>query len=467
MDPMDKELKEQLAQAPWGQDGYSEALHKRIMTSLDEAEPTGQVHKRTYWRVAVSGAAVAMAALLVLKLGLLPLPGLPFATSGPEASSPAPYGQAAASAPATDYESTIRSALLVGLRTDTVSPEGERSTYRTLLIAPEHNRLTRIAEGSGIVMPYKLDFWRLLAVESRAAGAADNAPPQTVRFEATLAKNKRAGAESAAESLKPFARIGETEASGGAGAGSGVREKLLFVGNRYIALEQQTAPSRARSKDVSSGQRYVMVKELPQLSSSSRASSASLDPTREPHVKLGEALGDDYNTVLKQLQEASTSKTDLMKTTGRTTVGKPAPGVETPAWGDSWTVSRKQGKWVAQLAQYDELGTTSGRAAGYKLQELELTLPESIVAHDELAVPWSHIRSTQPAALDAFTSPNQDIALVRTASSLVIYPLQSVMLPNPLLTIQLQPGEQIIMLHWATDPYIEAWKSSLADYFTP
>lgn len=427
MEPIDKQLLQELSDGPFAQDGFTDALRKRIEERIEMAEaPCARPVRRIRPWLAVAGAAAAAALLFLALEGdrWLMTPSSPTYHTTPMAVT--------AAQTVTDYESTVRSALLVGLRTDmsTAGPPGEMSEYRTLLIAPHQNRLQVVADGSGILMPYKMDFWRL--TDERGKTEEGGA---YVHWTAALAASSKA----ASPASKPIAST----------AYASLTEKLLFVGNRYVAIEQKIL-ARDEEGDLENS-RFVWVKDVPQLAA---ASNPNEPPIRQPHVKLKDIFGASVEPALKQLDPTLPHMPSDPQT-------KPA-SIDT--MGESWTVARHQGRWIAKVASYEN--DASGDHQSYRLKDVPLALPAEVVSHDRLIPDWMEIKRIQPAAVDAYSSPNLDIVLVVTDRHLIVYPYKGILLPNPLLTVELQPQESVIMAHWATDPYIEPWKKNVSAFLT-
>ncbi|MEK8130939.1 hypothetical protein WMW72_23820 [Paenibacillus filicis] len=428
MDPIDSKWKQQLINGPFDQDGFTDALRQRIETRLEQhtPSPSTSVWKRPW--IAAAGAA------LFLGLFVLGFAGERLLAPDKLAVMDQKKVPHSASAVVNDYEAGVRSAVLVGLRTDVTiagSP-GYKSEYRTLLIAPEASRLQVTAEGSGILMPYKMDFWRLGEEYIPTAEGGSVA-----RVTAKLAEPAR--------QLPVPSRNAVTKSDLLIALQS---EKLVFVGNRYVAMEQSVL-----AKDVKGGLRnsnYVWVKDVPQLSAKATtpASAVASSPLQQPHVKLQ----DLYKT---GVEPALRSITPVLPAADRT---NPKATLDTA--GESWTVVRQQGRWVAQVASYETVAADEG--ARYKLKNFPLDLPVEVVSHDQLVTDWADIKRVQPAAVDAYSSPNQDVVLVVTDRHLIVYPYQGALLSSPLLTVELQPQESVIMAHWAIDPYIDPWKKKVS-----
>ncbi|AEI45810.1 hypothetical protein [Paenibacillus mucilaginosus] len=405
MDPKDSELKKALKDGPPGQRGFDENLKRRIEERLDEPRV-----RRRPWRIwaGAAGAACALAAGLLFAgaYGLVE-------RLSPKAESSAMPAAADPAQPA-EAETGPRTALLVGTRTDRPAPSGQKgqtsSVYRSFLLAPEGGRLEMIASGKGILMPYKMEFWRIDG-ETAANGS-------TMLGAVRVASNGKT----------PLVRSSAVRSQGN----PAFSEKLLFAGNRYVAIAQ-TPPG---------GREMLWVKELPQLAAPRR--SASAEPLQEPHVTLRSLLGESAQPLVRSLDAAP-------------------PGGGHDTVGESWTLERRQGNWTAMLASYDGSGPN-----GYRLKDVPADLPDALVSYDTLSTPWAEVSGLQPAATDAFTSPNLDMAVVVTPRSLVVHPMhRGELIASPLLTVPLAENETVVMTHWALDPYIDQWKRQAKAQLSP
>ncbi|MCZ8516186.1 hypothetical protein O9H85_28095 [Paenibacillus filicis] len=417
MNPIDRELKEGLSGGPLTRSGFSEDLRRRIERRIDEQQVKPK--KWMPWFGAVSTALIAVAVLI--GGGLNGWFG-PRGTNMAAGDDPASHLQQTAPASiAQAPEAKVRSAVLIGLRTDHPA-EGrspEYSTYRTILLGPEQGELGKIAEGPDILMPYRMDFWRIAPQRTVASGEES----------LTLASYPAAGgSKPKTPEPKPAGPLQRSE-------------KLLFAGNRYLSLEQ-TESQKAQGQDMT--YRSVWVKVLESLSGPAKQLQTFPAAPSEPHVSLKQVFGESSNTAMQRLKLSAPAKP-----------GTAAPQADTA--GESWTIARKQGAWVPMAATYDdraELGMVS-----YRLLEVPLTLPEPVATYDRLTTDWNEIRQIRPGALDAFSSPNGEMTAVVSGSDIVIYPVQGRMLPAPLLSIGLSPNESVVMVQWAAEePYIGLWK---------
>lgn len=409
MDLMDNELKKELSNGPLAQNGFSAHLKRRIEEQIDRREK--QPKRRSALLGGISLAIVAAAAIGLWGDWQRELPfHLPDAAeeAGATAAPPSP-------APAvTEAATPARSALLLGLRTDHASANQGKaySAYRTVLVAPERGKLYIAADGPGILMPYKMNFWKIDTVELS---------DRNQRYRVLNAFMASSNPGFAYNEKKPGVALARSE-------------KLLFAGNKYLSIAQQVQLPQNENK--ASGE-YVWVKELEQLANPSR--QAYSDPLREPHVTMQDLFGSAATGKLRSFPADSVS-------------------------GESWAIVRKPGKWVPQLAAY--VSKSPDGSSGYTLRDVSLDLPESVVSYDQLTADWDDIKQKSPDAIDAFSSPNHDIVAVVTKQTISIYPYhdQKTLAQAPLMKLELSPNESVVMAQWASEPYIDQWKQKAALY---
>ena len=86
--------------------------------------------------------------------------------------------------------------------------------------------------------------------------------------------------------------------------------------------------------------------------------------------------------------------------------------------------------------------------------------PPEVVSYNTL-MPWTNVKDKVPRALDVYTSPNKDIAIVFTKSEILIYNIHGNELSSyPREKLKLEKGEIAIMTEWATGQYVESWENT-------
>lgn len=197
-------------------------------------------------------------------------------------------------------------------------------------------------------------------------------------------------------------------------------EKLLFAGNKYVSLLQTKTDA-----DTGETTSRVWVKDIEQLAPTFRESAVK--SRDEPHYEL------------TQLVLASSLYTN------------------------EWTIARQTGQWVIKVPGtaespeqlLDRISISTG--IGPKL-------PTDVASYDKLWLSWEDIRAKEPAAIDAYTSPTEDLLAVQTADAITIAAYRMKEEDMKPLTIKLEDGESIVMVQWAQDGYVNNWKTMLGQW---
>ncbi|MBD2845578.1 hypothetical protein IDH44_10285 [Paenibacillus sp. IB182496] len=467
MDPSDNELRE-LRSGPLAHHGFDERLQQRILERAEDSGPRGTRHYRL---PRIAGACAALAVLVVALLYGLDgfTPGEPAPLAFDQTDAPK-SGQGATILEADTSGASFQSAVLVGLRADHPAEGGRTaySEYRTVLVAPDDSgELSRAAEGGGILMPYKTEFWRIeeqtaavkdkeVQILSAAPAAPRGASISLERRELVAATEDASAKEKAVDAMDAARQSAERTSAAIVESGSGVTrtghtdrvvriaastedaveadapasvesapvivsEKLLFAGNLNVAIEQRVAdPSDPAAAE--SAATYLWVKQVDQFAGSRELGA---DPAGEPHVAIAEVFP------------------DLAEDDGR------------DAYYGNWTIARNPGRWIARRALTD--AEASG-GAGYRLQDVLQPLPSGVVAHDKLAVAWEEIWQREPDASDAFSSPAADTVMVVTDGRLAFYLNGEGLAYEPALELELQDDETVVMAQWARMNYVEKWR---------
>lgn len=396
MIPTDDKLKRELSHGPLKRSGFDERLRRRIEQRLDEAPS-----RRPFRPYRLAGAGLTLCVMIVAAVLLIRLHPMNTEEARLAADKIAPEAAGNTAASVADAEETPRRAvLLLGLRRD--GANGEPSAYRTLLVAggPEPSDWSA-AEGKGIIMPYRVDFWRLDVSETRLEGGM-------VRL---------AGARNASRGDKlPLSPIP-------AGSVGSVEERIVFAGNRYIAVARRMG-----------GEWTQHMMEITDLA--------------QPRNLVAILSGTDRQVPLETRVDGKLGVAD---------VDRPAsPGI------GEWTFARKAGLWMA----FGRDPAAGKPAEDVNRREPGFAFDASLVAHNELALSWTDIRDVQPAAVDAVTSPIRNMAGILTDRKIVFYSMKGGKLGREMLETELMPGETVIMAEWATHAgYVDEWIRRVGELF--
>ncbi len=249
----DKDLFEQLSSGPFSRSGFDENLRRKINDNLDN--PRRGAKRPSFLRLSVISASFLFIAIVIGALWSWR------SFDGAEKSQKlaVPTGQASASSAVEDEDETNKtphSAVVIGLRKD---EDNRRSSYRTVVVAPENDRLIEIGSGNGIWMPYGTKFYQIEATDD-SLGKGDQ------RLVAYLEGKRSKQKDTDAAQLRRT-------------------EKLLYAGDKYVSILQTT---NIDVKGAKVEQSEVVVNQLPTLALANRA--ANPDALTAGNVSLGEAL---------------------------------------------------------------------------------------------------------------------------------------------------------------------------------
>lgn len=132
---------------------------------------------------------------------------------------------------------------------------------------------------------------------------------------------------------------------------------------------------------------------------------------------------------------------------------------------DNFTLQRRNGHWIMKgRLDYKHYAQKNS----YEDFDINIMIPLKLISYDELYIPWSEIKSRIPEALDAFVSPNKDIALIEGKGSIYVYSIKDGKLSEqPLKKVYLDEGDSIVMAEWAIGEYAEKWERFVGQKFTP
>ncbi|GIQ70220.1 hypothetical protein DUZ99_06320 [Xylanibacillus composti] len=211
MNKSEFDIHKELESKPFKRHGFNEKLRRRIEERLDEEQ---QERGSRRWLPFAIGLC---AAVLMIWLVNPPFPDL----------SPKDAVQTAGSADSSLFDMEeelaassvpLRSALLIAFRQDNPKQtEGSQpsamapSHYRTLLIAPDQERLSVAAEGDTLVVPYGQSFWTFT-------------PPEIERGPVKVPLVLRPVADMHAEDEGRESQLLENL-------------RILYAGNRYVSME--------------------------------------------------------------------------------------------------------------------------------------------------------------------------------------------------------------------------------------
>jgi hypothetical protein len=448
----ESDIESELRDAPLGRAGFTDEMRQEIERRVERERRLSPLAKLSLQAI---GSLCCVAALLFVgaaapwfapaektqDAAALQLRSV--AADGAAAEAGLAGGDAEA-AEAASAGAAFRSGLLIGLRTDLAAGEG--SNYRTLYIAPVGGQLGVVAEGSGVLAPYKQQFWMIEPV----ARITVDGPAQVLTarpVDLGAAGGAPAGVGSGAGGSGGVSVV----AAGGGGeivASAGRSEKLMFAGNQYVSIAETALPAGGVTASSAAAVGAGVA---------AAGSAASAKPTASA------TLTDAWVTRLPALADGATQRASRF-TLGEAFAAADAAAPSAAADASRWTLTRRAGHWQPQLLESRPSGDRRGGAV---LRGVNAALPEQIANYDALCCSWSAIKARQPRAIDALSSPDGEMLAIVSIGRIDVYAVvDGAIAAKRTLTLELNKRESLVMSQWATGRYVDEWSRKTRKYLT-
>jgi len=329
----------------------------------------------------------------------------------------------------TAEEQNIRSGILLGIRTPVKTGSDEddevkQYSYRTMWIASSNRKLHSIMEADGIFLPRKSGFWHI-GIERINNG----------EIEEDILSARRVPSKEAVNVSKDLIIFedGKKVPDYWRGRTGALYKTILFVGNDYISIE-------------TFGQGNYIGKS--NTWHENRLKTLPVDNIqRNDGVKISDIAGENGLLALESAVSSLFEKSDTVVAAEAEKIGLE----------ENFALFRRTGHWFIK----GRINIKQADSIPYVDYNINLIPPPELVAFDTLHLPWKYIKDKVPGAVDAYTSPNKDIALIFTQSHILIYKIEGDnMSEYPLERIRLNNGDAVIMAEWARGDYVEKWEKS-------
>jgi len=309
--------------------------------------------------------------------------------------------------------------VLLGLRAPCLHSQGNYGeNYRTLWLVLADQKLAPVLETSALLFPRRSGFYRLQVERKKEGGRAED----FLIVDHILKQEKEEKTESA-----PGRSGDPREGFGGGEEGEAcLVRRIHYIGNEYVSIEETFEQSPVEEGKAGKGGKLHIY------------AIDSLPGTKA--VKISDLAGQEALTAMELGRQRLLQQ-----------LGLEQEGLEDER---NFGLTRKMGYWIF-----------NGRVNYWKGNEHEkadydITVipPHDVVCYNKLHLPWTRVKNHIPGAVDVFTSPAKNLALVVTSNEIVIYKMhQETLLDPPLGKIPLNRGEAVIMAEWALDQYVEDW----------
>lgn len=305
---------------------------------------------------------------------------------------------------------TLRSGILLGIKSydyDEINQE-DNWIYKTIWIRTNNRNLSSIYELDNLLVPRKRGFWMI---------NVDRNTNNNSIIDEIKAVEKRKYPEEYVEDAKLFTfEFGQMEL---AAIEPSIIKNILYVGNDYISVEEI---------ELSNNRKNLKTYPIDYLDNGKA-------------VTISDILGaEGLRTFLEGAQGIMKSDTSMYLDE------------------ESFGLFRRNGYWIMKgRINYN----TDGEEL-YRDFNIKAIPPKELVNYDELIISWNKIKSKIPEAIDAFTSPNEDILIVVTRNNLQIYAIENREISSKELgRIKLNSSDSIIMAEWSLGRYTTLWEEEV------
>jgi len=278
------------------------------------------------------------------------------------------------------------------------------NTYHTLWIYSKNRKIKTVSYRKQLMVPRAKGFWEIGTIRNKN----DN------------------------ESIyaKPFGDAALQQASPISSKINLLTEKLgtkiQFVGNDYIGIEHDLKYNVLSIDNISEGK----------------------------GIAFSSIINENSYNAFKKSSEAFVSTLDSAK--AKNIISEPNE--------ENFMLKRRNGHWIIKSRLYYKDPVENKKFEDF---DLNLIVPSKLILYDKMNIPWNNIKSKLPWITDAYMSPNKDIAILVSADSLNIYPIQNNSIINKqLIKIPLSKADSIIMTEWAIGKYADIWSNFVDEIFT-
>lgn len=307
------------------------------------------------------------------------------------------------------------SGILLGIRSENMDADGSKSySYKTVWIAFSNNELHPLLEKDNLIfLPRKSGFWDVKV----NAVSAKSRQEDIITAKSETSNNVLKQAAPVLDPAKWKDKVGK------------ITKCINYIGNDFLSLEIE-----GTGKDISTGEKWYeeiyQTQPVDNLNTLKGLSISDIAGSSAPSILL-----DDRSNALKQINADKIINSDFER---------------------NFSLVRSVGHWHIR-GGINYIQNNTERFIDYSVN----IIPSSkIVFYDNLNIPWTAIKDRLPEALDAYTSPDGQLAIILSQSRLYIYRIEKGSLSSsPIEKVSLNEDDKVIMAEWATGSYVKTWEN--------
>lgn len=308
-----------------------------------------------------------------------------------------------------EEDDILRSGVLIGLKSldlESNQRDIEKWNYRTIFIRSYNKDIANIYEMDNIFLPRKTGFWNIKIDREEDHGKVNDRILASPIDKTSDSKKIKSIKDEEESSLK----------------------NILYIGNDYISIENVGR--------VNKGERIIELYPI--------------DNVKEGNpIAISDITGDIGK---KRFLEAGKKEIQMIHNEYKNSPVDLKPNEE------NFGLFRRNGCWIFK-GRYNYVKEDEYKYTDFNIQYIP---PKEIVQYDEVSIPWNTIKSKVPEAIDAFTSPNDDMVLIITSNKILVYLIDEGDISyTPAAKIELKSGEKPIMAEWAIGKYPLLWEDEV------
>ena len=310
-----------------------------------------------------------------------------------------------------ENKSNVREGVMLGIKTPRIIDENGNYTeekYRTIWIGYKDGEIASAYEKQNIIFPRMNDIWTL---EFKEKSIGDK-HYDYIKSESIKDTDINSGIE--------IIEIDKDE-----------YKSIKFIANNYIGLEKYCGNNFQGE--------YSEYQMIPVDKSNS---DEGLDISQLHSTEAKEKYKESFEKTINSISDSTKEGLEIGKIDY-----------------SSFTMERSLGKWVL-------VGKISSKEDGqYGLNfPLHIATNKNILNHNKLFIPWKTLKGELPLFKDVYTSSLGKLAIVQYRDYLSVYRISNGNIEKtPILTLDIDESDEIIMAEWCTDLYVDQWEKVFLD----
>lgn len=310
----------------------------------------------------------------------------------------------------------LQSGVLIGLKSKN---KNEEYDYRTIWISSKNKKVNPIRETQDLLFPRKTGFWKLSTKRVKEG---------TREEDILIAYDVSRKSEMLSPPSINYINWKDREGK--------LYKNITYLCNDYVSVEIQGEGKITGTKE-KWNENKLQVKPIDNISSSKG-------------VKISELAGTNGVKALNSGKKEAVAKLNEVVEINNSNE-------------ENFGVVRKAGHWILN----GRLNYEDNQQMSYLDYNINIVPPEKLVFYDTFHLKWSNIKNEVPDAIDGYTSPNNDIAIIITKTKLYVYGITNGRLDKePFEKMEIKEGESAVMAEWATGSYVDNWDRIFLSVYT-